>query len=326
LLFRGKKAFAYYFCRTSFFLGSMFLLNRLWAINNSYPSRAIVTFTGGLGAQIISTSIYWLLQEEGFAVSADLNYFKQQPSFNKGDHGGGLSVFPWQLDPFEVSKDDFEFSRTKFSRGILIKDGYLKLVLFLKALTNPRVRSRLIQHISILKHHLRDSFQFESSCTSVHIRRGDYVAVASHLVPVDRYLSFLATLDNEDKTLYVLSDSTINQSDTSKFLELGFKSVVFDTGSLQPYVAFSLMYSSSVLVTSNSQFSLCAGLLSEGRVYIPTRWYGALLALQRPAKNCSQQTHSIERALLDCCSFSLWHGIPNCLSTLSVRDIIYKCQ
>jgi hypothetical protein len=45
--------------------------------NRKQDSEILVTFTGGLGAQILSAAIYFYLKGDGSKVYADLDYFKQ---------------------------------------------------------------------------------------------------------------------------------------------------------------------------------------------------------------------------------------------------------
>ena len=76
------------------------------------------------------------------------------------------------------------------------------------------------------------------------------------------------------------------------------------------------MVASSILITSNSQFSLSAGLLSQGSVYIPVQWYRNL----SKSRSDPQQTQIIESTILRCCSFALWDGIPLDISETTVFD------
>lgn len=55
-------------------------------------SPMIVTFTGGMGAQIISAAIYFYLKNEGHVVYADMSYFDKEENIATVTSGGGVSL------------------------------------------------------------------------------------------------------------------------------------------------------------------------------------------------------------------------------------------
>ena len=88
-----------------------------------------VAFSGGLGAQIISTAVYCYFSE-GFDVVADFSYFKQKSFTNSGRSDEGLSIFPCSLIPLESSERTFgQLVTTRYHE---ISDGYIKTALFLR--------------------------------------------------------------------------------------------------------------------------------------------------------------------------------------------------
>lgn len=286
-------------------------------------SPVCVTFTGGLGAQIISTAIYWLLLDEGIDVLADLTYFNQKTHINHGTVDSGLSIFPWQLDSFGISRLCFNSRSTSSIRSFKIRDGHLKIALFLKAMSSKsQIRSRFIEYLDLYRQQIDKDLLIAGEYVCVHLRRGDYVAVASHSVPIEFYIPTLKAIATSSLSLCVLSDSPLSEHEVEIFSQLEYKHIRIITEQCSPEDAFIIMASSSILLTSNSQFSLCAGLLSQGSVYIPTQWYKKLSY----ARNDPQQTQLIESALLRCCHFALWDDVPSDIAQSSVLELIERCQ
>ena len=73
----------------------------------------------------------------------------------------------------------------------------------------------------------------EGEYACVHIRRGDYLAVASHLISMILYF-YSEVYFLEDLNLFVLSDSSLTEHEKILFSQLGFKKVVFFTNSSSP--------------------------------------------------------------------------------------------
>ena len=111
----------------------------------------------------------------------------------------------------------------------------------------------------------------------IHLRRGDYLNVASHIVDdkvVGRLLSPLAELVRD---VVLVSDGPISGELLS--LTSGLFEGVRDASDLPWDQAHTAMRMARVLVTSNSQFSLAAGLLREhGLTITPAKWWGPELA------------------------------------------------
>jgi hypothetical protein len=62
-----------------------------------------VTFTGGMGAQMISAAIYLSMKNDGLPVYADLSYFDKPESVAAAGKPGDCSHWSWQLDTFAPS-------------------------------------------------------------------------------------------------------------------------------------------------------------------------------------------------------------------------------
>jgi len=106
--------------------------------NNShkhYASKYVVTFTGGMGNQILSASVYFYLKSIGKDVYADFRYFSLNPHKASPGTTGECSIWPWQLDGFGLSPDSFrKFENFNDETYHLIEDGEEKGELSIKAL------------------------------------------------------------------------------------------------------------------------------------------------------------------------------------------------
>lgn len=84
----------------------------------------VISFTGGMGAQIISVAIYMDLQNQGYDVYADFRYFEEKPQVDKK-----YSVWDWQLDCYGIIMKNFkryEINNLKLITSMYIKDGEKK--------------------------------------------------------------------------------------------------------------------------------------------------------------------------------------------------------
>jgi len=108
---------------------------------------------------------------------------------------------------------------------------------------------------------------------AVHIRRGDYIQVASLLLDEKEQFSLLKQIEScLPKTLLVMSDSPVSD-DSRVILNSAFKGEVhfLDDSSIDAGIMHDSLRMASVLVTSNSTFSFSAGILSvrNGLVFGP---------------------------------------------------------
>ena len=80
----------------------------------------IVTVEGGLGAQIISLSVYYFLKQLNYKVLLDLSYFDNTP-FIASEGDGKLSYWKWELDHFGIRFETLDWIKIyklkKYMRG-----------------------------------------------------------------------------------------------------------------------------------------------------------------------------------------------------------------
>ena len=230
--------------------------------------KVIITFTGGMGAQILSAAIYLAMKDAGKKVYADLTYFDTPAKLATEAAIGQVSQWAWQLSLFGINPSDFEiFTGKNSKKEDLIVDGPRKIQLSLRALQDKKIQ----HHFSMAKFPA-DTFGLEGAkYVCAHIRRGDYVNVASHLMADEEFLSATNKFSSLCDTLVIVSDSRISESLKTHF-STQFKDCIF-LDNIDAYTTHCIMRNASALICSNSQFSLVAAALNTtGIVLIPTNW------------------------------------------------------
>lgn len=221
---------------------------------------------GGLGSQILSVISFYNQQEKhGVNVAkCDLSYFHQK---DRAD------LWEWNLDKYGLSLDElrkFEFhgksSLLKAKRDFLsdaeISQRYWKTS-----------REKYLDRFSFDEDEVQRFLDKESgksnleSYGAIHIRRGDYLQVASKVIALDEYTQFLGKI----KTLlpmisFIITDSPLTADEKHQLkgaIGEDDDNIFLDGPGYDPFVLHCLMRRADVLVTSNSTFSFSAGLLGK---------------------------------------------------------------
>ena len=258
-------------------------------LSTSKEKPVVVTSTGGMGAQIISAAIYFLLRNEGRAVYADFSYFDRTERIASVGNLGEVSHWSWQLEPFGLMRGSFETAPGLSKRDVdLIEDGSEKIALGLHALRQPGVQ----KHFAIVKG-VDDILPagFSSGYICLHVRRGDYVNVASHLVADYEFIELAGKFTGLVRYLAVVSDSPIDEP-FRQAASLGYEQAVF-MDNIDAFTSHRIMRNARILICSNSQFSLVAALLNpQALVVLPKHWFG-------------QNDRAIEAPIHEACGFQI---------------------
>jgi hypothetical protein len=237
----------------------------------------IITFTGGLGAQILSASIYYYFRDIGEEIYADLNYFKQPES--KAIIGTNApSHWKYELGEYGIPIDQFETKKyyrflKYLNRYDVIPDGAEKIRLALMALHNPKIK-KLFEIPEQIIYECNDIIHnYNYLC--IHIRRGDYLNVASRLVGENEYIDLAKSFADLVRQVIIISDSEPSVQFKNN-LKIHFNNNCSYVIGGNVHVAHALMRKSKYLICSNSQYSLSAALLNDvaAQVFIPTNWFG----------------------------------------------------
>lgn len=246
----------------------------LFGISKARP--VVISFTGGMGAQLISAAIYLDLKYQGYDVYADFRYFEEKihPRLE-------YSLWGWQLDCFGLTMRNFkryDIQNLRLISAMHVKDGPIKTRLVLEAIEKTHVLNALNSYTKEFKELAADFIHrtplLSGAYACVHLRRGDYLKVASYVVPEDHFLEVLYKIRNLVGNLVIISDSPVS----SKFKEAvnnTFNSTIFyDSNQIDFALSHYIMKSAKILICSNSQFSWTAGKLSKGLVLVPNKWFG----------------------------------------------------
>ena len=236
----------------------------------------IITFTGGMGAQIISAAIYMDLQQQGYDVYADFRYFDEKSRIPQA-----YSVWEWQLACFGLTMKGFkryEIRNFELLNAMYIRDGPIKTRLAIQALDKSCILDIFYKHTEIFKAEIatfmNNNPNLTGSFVCVHVRRGDYLKVASHLVPEEQFLETVCKVKRLVSTIVVISDSSISNEFKEIVSNEFINTIFFDSGGLDFALSHYLMTKASILICSNSQFSWTAGKLANGMVLVPKKWFG----------------------------------------------------
>jgi hypothetical protein len=242
-----------------------------------------------MGAQIISAAIYWHLKESGREVHADMSYFDKSERVATVGKAGEVSHWPWQLGSFGLSCGSFAEAAAYSKRDVdLIEDGPRKMMLGVTALRAAGMQDRFPVP-GVRSGVLPVGFAKDYLC--IHMRRGDYVNVASHLVSDHEFFELAGRFAGLVKHLVVVSDSPIEQA-FRKTIAAGYEQAVF-LDDVDAYTSHCVMRKARVLICSNSQFSLIAALLNpQALVVLPKQWFG-------------EKDRAIEAPIHEACGFQV---------------------
>jgi hypothetical protein len=247
-----------------------------------------VVFAGGLGAQIINAAVYFALKNDGHPVYADLTYFDATESIAAVGAAGEVSHWSWGLAPFGLVPASFE-RPTHLSRGdfVILQDGLQMLELGLNALKRPEIR-KLFNVAPGVGDTLPAAFSDSFLC--MHVRRGDFVNVASHLITDNAFLGLVSKFAGLVRNAGVISDSPI-EPEFRTVVASYFKEAIF-LDNIDAHAAHRIMRNARILICSNSTFSLTAAALNPNAlVIVPKQWYaGKQRQMEAPIhERCSFQ-------------------------------------
>ena len=226
--------------------------------------KNIVRIEGGLGSQLIGLLEYEFRRIDNPSVRADVSYFLQKSS---EEISNGSTIWSWQLDRYGYYLSDFS-EHAKFY------DKYLGVILSYSARKNKMKQScKLPWRDFAKKLPLADGLQCyfddykispEKNFAVIHVRRGDYLRVASKLVFLEESISVLKRfMPLVDGPIFVSSDEKLSEKDLAFCnTHLSPSRLIILNPNVDLHIVHGLMRCANLLVTSNSTFSWTAGMLS----------------------------------------------------------------
>jgi hypothetical protein len=263
----------------------------------------VVVFAGGMGTQIISAAVYFSIKYAGRPVFADVSYFRVPERLAVAGNAGQLTHWGWQLDPFGLPREAFETRNGLTERNAeMLFDGPRKVELSLEAIARPEIQSLFKIPVGI-DDILPAGFSDRFLC--MHVRRGDYVNVASHLIADGEFVRLARKFAGLADHVVVVSDSPIELDFRSAVSPL-FKEVLF-LDDIDAFAAHRIMRSASILICSNSTFSLTAAVLnSSALAIVPKQWYKG-------------RDRQLEAAIHARCSFQIMEKVSNTMVSAGER-------
>jgi hypothetical protein len=210
----------------------------------------LVVFSGGMGNQILSAAVYFWLKENNNIVYADLSYFEKRSYRAKEGVTGDMSHWGWQLNHFELFQHSFKrVERGRAWKFILINDGTEKLWLADKALQSEFIRKifSVDNKSKIVRENKKNSY------LCVHVRRGDYMNVATYMVPDSDFIEIANKMSQVVDRIIVVSDSVISEGFKAEIGNLFLHKSFLDN--IDEFDAHLIMRNANILICSNSQFS-----------------------------------------------------------------------
>lgn len=257
----------------------------------SYYDKSLVVFEGGLGSQILSYFELLSLEESGIRPRVNLDYFLNQSNgqsntttTGSGDgkrvcavEGGSINR-PWALDLYgiklsEISKLEMTSLKRKIPTNFIkkVKPKYYEQFLKMNLKETFKVQDIKLNNFLTSK-------GVGSEYYAVHLRRGDYLEVASRIVSDEEVFEILSRILPNFKTapVLIISDSQIDSGLVNKVRRINNQSVIsVDPTEADMYLSHDLLRNARVLITSNSTFSLSAALLArdDQLAFLPTQFY-----------------------------------------------------
>jgi len=229
---------------------------------------------GGLGSQIMGWIKYQIAREmwSEKKIQLDLSYFLQLQS---------LEIVPgslkrkWELEHYGIPLSDLYPERKPFFGDI----SYEKRAQFESPLFQEMGKRNwnylfpLPQSTDLILKNLN----LDSDFGVIHLRRGDYLQVASKIVQETEVIKLLEIINGFlPQTLIVVSDSDITDQNLNRIKNAANVSNIEKIIGGDMHAVHGLMRQSKILIASNSTFSISAALTMAkgGTTIFPANPYG----------------------------------------------------
>jgi hypothetical protein len=228
--------------------------------------KKLVYLEGGLGSQILGVISFWERQEKYGVekVRCDLSYFKSLDREN---------LWNWELDRFQISLEELQSYESSTIKNIFkLKSDFLSdMEIETKYWVQAREKylSRFQIDTQLVDDFMESVADFENTelYGAVHIRRGDYLKVATKVIKFDEYLDLLISIQELiPRNLLIVSDSRLDEREKEtlvKFFGQSQNLVFLDDPQLDPFLIHCVLREAVLLITSNSTFSFTAALLGK---------------------------------------------------------------
>ena len=249
-------------------------------LNSSKNLRRIV-FEGGLGSQILPYLEMSWFKENFQSFVVDTSYFDKNEKISRRS---GADHWSYRLDRYNISLDSLAREGVKESQGFNVSNQRnfdLWTSSFWKFCKAKGESLLPIDAFALSSFKKNIGLQPGENYSCIHVRRGDYMRVASKLVSDEEWMATLTKLlPDFSGALVICSDSKFEshvKSRISKLCEPYNLNVMWlEGGNFDECDLHDFMRTSNNLITSNSTFSFSAALLGvkKNRSYVPLQFYG----------------------------------------------------
>lgn len=222
----------------------------------------VITFTGGLGAQLISAAAYFHCQRQGIPVQAHFGYFSREASLAAVGRRGAVSHWAWALGDYGLDFGQFDQPLGPIDPAHVVFDGIEKLELGFAGLRDDAIRARF--PIDDASREALRGIVPAGRWAAVHVRRGDYLNVATYLIPDEAYFRAVLAVRRLVDHFVVISDTEISSELSRRLQGLPASDRVMVVTGGPARLAHDLMRLADILISSNSQLSYTAGALRSG--------------------------------------------------------------
>jgi hypothetical protein len=244
------------------------------------PVRRVV-FEGGLGSQLIPLLEKNYLSFLNIPFSVDTSYFDINQKISKSR--GRADHWSYRLDFYGITLDSLLTdsvpinSQTDLAQGRnfdLWNSDFWRYVRNYGAVLLP-INFGLLQNF-------KDSIGIGATeaYSVIHVRRGDYLRVASHIVTDSMWLGFIEKIKSiTSGVLVITSDSTIPKKTKGEvariFRHTSTRVIYLEGQKIDECILHDFMRSANVLVASNSTYSFTAAVLSNPKTFcvVPSIFY-----------------------------------------------------
>lgn len=244
-----------------------------------------VWIDGGLGSQIIAYIIYHEKQKKNNDQKCNIAFYNKSKLDSERED---FTFREWKLDYYGINMSSLNSQNSKFSIRPNTKTQGKLLYNFFEELKPQNwleifpINNEFINNPNA-PHNLYDKY------TAIHIRRGDFLKYATHIISDEKFLLLLDKTKNIlNEKIYIVSDDNFEDDFKIQLSNILANNNVEFISSGNDIEIHNILRLSNILITSNSMFSLSAALLQKegGISIVPEQFYGKNEKSFNNAINC----------------------------------------
>jgi hypothetical protein len=214
-----------------------------------------------------------------------LNNLRNYTKDTKKDPNEGLEIFNLneaitkfsqiegkEFNEYSIHKAENNIKGFFKENPIVIHDGPNKNRLFINGMQKEEIKTKFTSISEEWKQIIKENKIDFTNSVILHLRRGDYLNVATHLISCEEILKMCKKLPKVLKNIIIFSDS--KESDNQKFVA-DLKEIFYSVkwmDKVDNLNTHKIMTKANFLMCSNSQFSTTAAYLGKGFSIIPQKY------------------------------------------------------